>query len=234
MFSNDKYYVTDHNYFNTGGNCMVSIFTVYDRTINETRFVVANDEGFNYQTADTISCAEEFDFEELEAIILETHNWEALTTEPAPWQHNFADEDWELFKYCQFEFYKKDCQYFKTKVKLPVEWLLPELYTKLAPAAIEWLHANEQDIETDGEHVFMPDAYVSWQSEQLDKQLEALKDYKKWLDDLVCDALDAEDIEKYYNCNFKLTFNGREVELPFEARTYQAVSDLLKDVIEDW
>ncbi len=234
MFSNDKYYVTNHDYFNTGGGCMVSIFTVYDRSINATRFVTANDEGFNYATADTISCAEEFDFDELDKIILEAHDWDALTCEPAPWQHNFNDDDWALFKYCQFEFYKKDCQRHKTKVKLPVEWLLPELYTKLAPAAIEWLHANEQDVETDGEHVFMPDAYVSWQSEQLDKQLQAIKDFKQWFDDLVNDAFAEDAIERLYHHNIKLTFNGREVELPFEARTYEAVRDMLKDVIEDW
>lgn len=234
MFSNDKYYVTNHEYFNTGGGCMVSVFTVYDRSINATRFVIANDEGFNYQTADTVSCGGEFEFDELEKIIIESHDWSALTCEPMPLDHLFDDNDWELFKYCQFEFYKKDCQRFKTKVTLPIEWLPPVLYANLSTAAKDWLHANDMEVTTDGEHVFMPDEWITYQSEQLDKQLQSIKVFKQWFEDLVNDAFVDNNIEKLYDSELKLTFIGRELTLPFDARTYEAVSELLRDVIEEW
>lgn len=234
MFSNEKYYVTNHDYFNTGGSIMVSIFTVYDRKLNTTRYVIANEEGFNVQTADTISCAEEFEHEELEKIVLESHDWSALTCEPAPWDMLFEDDDWKLYKYCQFEFYKRDCKHFKYKVKVPANWLTPEMYDKLSPAERNWLMENDVDVETDGESFQMPQAYYDCKKEQYEKQLQELKNFKEWLDDLVNKALADETIEKLYNEKIKLTFKGKEIELEFDADNYNNVSLLLGDAIENF
>ena len=234
MFSNEKYYVTNHEYFNSGGGCMISIFTVYDRQLNATRYVIANEEGFNMQTADTISCAEEFDDEELTKIILGAWDWSVLTCEPAPWDMLFEDEDWKLYKYCQFEFYKKDCRAGKYRKTIPVEWLSPELFDKLTPQCTEWLRVNNMDVETDGSNVFVPSEYTDWLNEQYEKKLQNIKDFKQWLDNLINDAFVDDSIEKYYDETFKLSFKDKSVELPFDANVYNCVSELLKDVIEEW
>lgn len=241
MFSNEKFYVTNHDYFNTGGGCMVSLFTVYDRQLNATRYVVANDEGFNYATADTISCAEEFEHEELERIIIYAHDWDALTCEPAPWDMLFEDDEWKLFKYCQFEFYKKDCKHHKYTVQVPVEWLPPELYDTTTPALREWLHANDAVVETDGTRVIVPDAYIDWTKEQSDKKLQEVKDFKQWFEESLDKAFaelndtgNEQPINELYDSEIELTFRGRSIKLHFDARTYESVSSLLKEVIEDW
>ena len=213
---------------------MVSIFTVYDRQQNTTRYVISNEEGFSWQTANTISCAEEFEHEELEKIILGAWDWSALTCEPAPWDMLFEDEEWKLYKYCQFEHYKRECRHYKYKVKVPANWLTPEMYERLTPAARAWLMENDVDVETDGEYFQMPKAYDDYLEEINNKRLQELKDFKEWLDKLVNDALAEDDVDKFYDEDFTLSFKGREVKLFFDADTYNNVSDLLKAAIEDF
>lgn len=234
MFSNEKYYVINHDYFNTGGGCMVSIFTVYDRKLNTTRYVVANEEGFSWQTANTVSCAEEFEFEELDKIVLGAWDWSALTCEPAPWDMLFEDDEWKLYKYCQFEFYKSDCSNGKYRKEISAEWLSPELMDRLSPECFDWLRTNNVNVETDGHNVYVPQAYVDYQQEQADKRLQQIKDFKQWFDEIIA----ADDFEKtmqrLYDEPIKLTFDGKSVDLPFDADTYDAISGLLKNVIKEW
>lgn len=234
MFSNEKYYVTNHDYFNTGGGCMVSIFTVYDRQLNTTRYVIANEEGFSMQTADTISCAEEFEHEELERIIIGAWDWSALTCEPAPWDMLFEDEDWKLYKHCQFEFYKKDCHGGKYRKEISVEWLSPELMDKLTPDCFDWLRVNNVNVETDGDNVFVPQAYTDYLQELSDKKLQAIKDFKQWFDEIVSADNFEERMQRLYDEPITLSFDGKSVELPFDADTYDTISGLLKDVIKEW
>lgn len=235
MFKNEKYLVTDHNYMNTGGGIMVSIFTVYNHKDNVVRYVIANEEGFNVQTVDTISCEfDDFNQELMEDIVIEYHDWSALTSEPAPWDMLFEDEEWKLYKYCQFEFYKRDCQRFKTKVEIPYEWLLPELQNRINSMARNWLIANEENVKTDGNDVWLPDAFSDYMEEVLNKKLAAIKDFKQWLDNLVGEELEAETIESLYDSEFTLSFLGREVKLEFDADTYNNISDLLKDAIDNF
>ena len=68
---NKRFAVIDHEYYNTGGNCMVSIFTVFDKQNNATRYVLMNDEGFQLATVDVICNDEMFETdEERDAAIL--------------------------------------------------------------------------------------------------------------------------------------------------------------------
>lgn len=137
---------------------MVSIFTVYDRAEKGLRYMIANDEGFNWQTMDTVGHEpqEDLDYDE---ITLGTFDWSALTTEPSFDQHQFTDEEWELFKHCQFEFYKEYCSYFKSPIELTIEDLPIDLLNKLTPEAIEWHRKNEASILTDGYSVACNDLY---------------------------------------------------------------------------
>lgn len=234
MFKNEKYLVTDHNYLNTGGGCMVSIFTVYNHVDNVVRYVIANEEGFNVQTVDTVTCEADFDEKQMEAIIVEAHDWSALTCEPAPWDMLFEDEEWKLYKHCQFEYYKRDCQRFKTKVEIPYEWLLPELQDRVSTMAREWLIANHENVKTDGNGVWLPEAFNDYMEEQLNKQLQEIKDFKQWFDGLIGADQPEEDIERLYSEEITLTFNGRSIKLDFDANTYSNVSDLLENIIDNF
>ena len=213
---------------------MVSIFTVYNHRDNVVRYVIANEEGFNVQTVDTVSCEREFDDSELEHIILENHDWSALTCEPAPWDMLFEDEEWKLYKYCQFEYYKRDCLRFKHRVKVPSNWLLPEMYERLTPEARAWLMENDVEVETDGSNFWMPKAYDDYREEQLQKQLQELKDFKEWFDKLADDGLADGTIEELYDEPIKLSFKGREIELYYDADNYNNVSLLLRDAIDNF
>lgn len=235
MFKNEKYLVTDHNYLNTGGGCMVSIFTVYNHKEKITRYVIANEEGFNVQAVDTVSGEfGDFDADLLKDIILECHDWSALTCEPAPWDMLFEDEEWKLYKYCQFEFYKRDCQRFKTKVDIPLEWLPPELFDKLTGTQRGWLRANHENVKTDGNNVWMPEAFDDYMEDIIQKQLQEIKDYKQWFDNLIGAEQTEEDIERLYNEEITLTFNGRSIKLDFDANTYSNISDLLENIIDNF
>lgn len=225
---NKRFAVTDHEYFNTGGNCMVSIFTVYDKQKNATRYVLMNEEGFQFATADTIRNDEMFETdEERDATMLGYWSLNDLTMEPCWDQHQFTDEEWELFKYCQFEFYKEDCKYFNRKVHLPAEHLTVELHQQLAAEVIEWHYKNAQLFATDG-YTVEPSSFCDVeQVVRLGRELQQIKDFRDWH---LTQAADSE----LYGEHYVISFNGRSVKLPYDADTFNTIDDLLKNTIEEW
>ena len=210
---------------------MISIFAVYDTVDNVSRFVIANDTGFNWQTADTVTnCDFTLDSDEMIAkIVIGSWNWESLTTEPSFDQHQFTDEEWNLFKYCQFEFLKKDCKYFGTRVRLAVNELPNELYDKLTADYIKW--ANEEGVGclTDGYDVFMDDSYEP--PEIIEPQvLTDMKDFSKWLKDLNYSPVTNELGESYIT----IAVAGNSVKVPFHADTYELLDHFLDKAIEEY
>lgn len=205
---------------------MVSIFTVYDRSAKATRYVIANDCGFNWQTADTISnCDFTLDCDEMiEEIVLGCWDWSALTTEPAPLDHQFEDDEWELFKYCQFEFYKKDCKYFDTKYRLAINELSIELFNKLPRAYIDWANREGIGCLTDGYDVFLDESYEP-PVDEYEKQKQEVVDFQRQLEKLAYEAVDSEII---------VAVNGRYVKIPLHADSYQLLDEFINKVIEEW
>lgn len=224
----ENFTVTDHNYLNTGGHCMVSIFTVYDRSAKASRFVIANEEGFNWQTIDTVGHEPPADLT-AEDVYLGTWDWSSLTTEPSFDQHQFTDDEWELFKYCQFEFYKEYCKTFKIKVELPYQELSTELYEKLEPRERDWLDAHGDLVLTDGYNVWMPESYVDEWSEQHKKKLEAVVNFKKWFDEQLYDNGDILS-----HGDMVIALGGRSVSIPVHADTYELMEVFLDKVIKEW
>lgn len=231
-----RFIVTDHNYLNTGGNCMVSIFAVYDSTDNVSRFVIANEEGFSWQTADTISSELQLDSDDLiKKIVIGSWNWDALNTEPSYDQHQFTDEEWNLFKYCEFEFYKKDCKYFNNKVRLAINQLPNELYDKLTADYREWADREGVGCLTDGFDVFMDDSYEPpmQQCDELlldesrKKVLQDMKDFSQWLKELNYDIVS-------YGSYITICVAGDSVKIPFHADTYELLDRFLDKAIEEF
>lgn len=208
---------------------MVSIFAVYDSTDNVSRFVIANEEGFNWQTADTISSELQLDSDELiEKIVLGSWSWDALVTDPSFDMHQFTDEEWKLFKYCQFEFLKKDCKYFSIKVRLGVNELPNELYHKLSADYIEWADREGVGCLTDGFDVFMDDSYEPPVKKD-PPPLREMKEFYKWFNDLQYD-----DVLRDRTSYFTVAVAGNSVKIPFHADTYELFDRLLTKAIEEY
>ena len=224
---NGRFTVTNHDYVNTGGNTMVSVFAVYDKAENNTKFVVANEDGFNWQTADTISNSEVVESDEMyDKMLLGSWDWSALTTEPTPLDHTFTDDEFELFTYCRFEYYKKDCKYFNNKVYVPIDQLPNDLYKRLTADYIAWAKDNDDRVETDGYDIFLNENYEP--PTEIDKELADVEDFKRWL-----------DLIKYEEPGtatgyITVALLGNSVKIPLHADSYSKLEEFLSDIIDDW
>ena len=228
-----RFIVTDHNYINTGGNCMASVFTVYDYTNNISRFVVAGDEGFSWQTADTITGELRLDSDELiKKIVIGSWQWDALVVHPLRNQQ-FTDNEFELFKYCQFEYIKKDCKHFGTKWRIAINELPTELYNKLTDDYRQWAESEGADCLTDGYDVFMDPSYEPPVQEDC-AELKELKDFKKWMENLICEDTSDERLEELYDSYITIAVAGNSIKLMFDAENYNNVLHAIERAIEEF
>lgn len=227
--TNKRFIVTNHEYFNTGGNIMVSIFAVYDTTDNATRWVIANDEGFNWQTADTVSNSDfTLDCDELtDKVVLGSWTWEALTSEPAPLDHQFTEDEFELFKYCEYEFYKKDCKYFGRRVQVSADRLPNELYGLIDSESLAWHNKTGESFLTDGYNVYMSDAYIDYCTEMHERDKQAVEEFVDWLTAM---TYEPESLGEYIT----VAVAGNSVKIPMHADSYDLLDTFLKKVIEEW
>lgn len=225
-----RFIVTDHNYLNTGGNTMVSIFAVYDSKENVSRWVIANDEGFSFQTADTVSNIDfQMDCDEImDKVVLQSHGWDALTCDPCWDQHLFEDDEFALFKYCQFAFYRKDCKYFNTKVRLDVNQLPNDLFNMLTPEYIAWASLEGVGCLTDGYKVYMDEGYEP-PVEPDPKELTDMKEFYKWFNDLQYDE-PLRDNTQFIT----IAVAGNSVKVPFHADSYDLLDLFLTKAIEEF
>ena len=120
-----KLQATNHDYMNTGGGCMVSIFTIYDEQLNRTLYLMINEEGGSLSTADYITTDVDFD----DSMLLD--NFSISNLKP-------TDNNFELFRDCFIEHVKKDCQRYKHTYALRFEQLPKELQQQLTPEYREW------------------------------------------------------------------------------------------------
>lgn len=170
---NDRYKVLAHVYENTGGNCMVSIFTVYDAHQNRTLYAMVNEECFSVNTVDFIQ--QEVDYDD--SMML----FNLYFTEPT------SSEEWldyrDLMMYCRFEFIKKNCKYFSSRVFLEVEDLPQRLLDQMPAGYEEWLNENSQLIETDGYDIFVDERFTgktvdsTVEEAQRTELIEALREF---------------------------------------------------------
>lgn len=214
---------------------MVSIFAVYDRTAKSMRYMIANDEGFNWQTADTVTNEElhelmDTDQRFADAVILGNYTWEHLTSEPAPLDPQFTEEEFELFKYCQYEFYKKLCKDFGIKISVAAEELPNNLFEQLTDECIAWHKENCECFMTNGYSVYASLAYADYCREESSRELQDIKRFKKHFDTL-CSA---ENTCRLYGSYITICVDGNSVKIPFGAIAYNHIDELLDEIIEEW
>lgn len=212
---------------------MASVFTVYDYTNNISRFVVAGDEGFSWQTADTITGELRLDSDELiKKIVIGSWQWDALVVHPLRNQQ-FTDNEFELFKYCQFEYIKKDCKHFGTKWRIAINELPTELYNKLTDDYRQWAESEGADCLTDGYDVFMDPSYEPPVQEDC-AELKELKDFKKWMENLICEDTSDERLEELYDSYITIAVAGNSIKLMFDAENYNNVLHAIERAIEEF
>lgn len=222
-----NYFVTDHQYINTGGNCMVSIFSVFDKQQNVTRFIIINEEGVNYQTADTVSGDLQESWEDdYDSFILWDYTWDSITEQRLA-TYPLDKELIELAIDCRFEYLKKDCKYFNTTVNVTYDELPQRLLSTLSPECVAWHIENEQLFTTNG-YIVSPSEY--YRPAAVDKERKATTEFMSWLNDMVCDD---ESRESLYDESIRIELGGHSVTIPFNADTYDSLECLLKVALED-
>lgn len=226
-----NYTITNRDYQNTGGYCMVSIFTVHDRAAQATRYVVCSDDALTWQSLDIITndLPDGLDYNDA---IIETHIYDTLTCEPC-WDnpvYTMDDEKFTLFKYCEFEHYKNDYDNFGIITELTVDRLPAELRSALDEEVITWHKEHGATVTTNGYQVWPSKDY---EPPAVDEYLNDIESFSKWFDGVVNDALADDSIGKLYDKPITLAFNGRALQLSFGATEYNAISDALKQIIDE-
>lgn len=207
--------VLNYNYLNTGGNCMVGIFDVYLPEENRVVYMLTNEEGCNMATVDYIS--NELIVNDYDELIIDYVDWGRVTG---------YEKHFELYRYCLNEYTKSDCKYFGYTRELPYHLLSDELQSKVPAGYCDWCKDNNGDvIATDGEQIIVnPDYDPTDYETQL---LKSLREFQQW------HASTAAD-EKYYEEDYKLTFAGKSIEMPFVADVWDAVDSMLESVIRSY
>ncbi len=114
-----NYNVISHNYLNTGGHCMISVFEVWLPDENRTVFVNVGEE---YCTITTVNhIMSDLEIDDFDKITVATLNYKESD------DCTVTNEYFELCRYCLFEYLKKDCKYMGYTESLPFVWL-PAVY----------------------------------------------------------------------------------------------------------
>lgn len=207
--------VLNYDYLNTGGNCMVGVFEVWLPERKQTVYVFVNEEGYTMSVVDYIR--NYFEADDYGELMIECGDWGRVTGH---------ETYFELYRYCLNEYTKSDCRYFKYTRQLPLHLLSDELLNQVTSDYKQWLDDNEYDlVETDGEKIIESECYEPATVEQ--EWLNAIKAFKRWHDTTA-------GVEDLYREEYKLSFAGHHITLPYNADVWDAVDTLLDRAIEEW
>ena len=114
-----NYNVISHNYLNTGGHCMISVFEVWLPDENRTVFVNV---GEGYCTITTVNhIMSDIEIDDFDKITITTLSYKESD------DCTVTNRYFELCRYCLFEYLKKNCKYMGYTESLPFVWL-PAVY----------------------------------------------------------------------------------------------------------
>ena len=218
--------VLNYEYLDTGGNCMVGIFTVWLPALKQTVYALTNEVGCSIVTADYIS--NELEIDDYDEITIDLCDFDELQP---------SATYFELYRYCLTEYTKSDCRYFGNTIAIPYHLLSDELQSEVHADYLIWCEENNSCcIPTDGEKIIVHPDYDSLFTDphEDDEDLQAVKEWRCWHDGLINKDTTDEELEAFYDKKYRLTFNGRRVYLPFNADTFNKINDLLDSVIREW
>ena len=212
--------VLNYEYLNTGGNTMVGIFTVWLPALRQTVYVLTNELGCTISTVDYIS--NDIEIDDYDEVTIDRCDFDDLCD---------AATHFELYRYCLNEYTKSDCRYFGHTYAWPYHLLSDELQSNVSRDYLKWLNENNNGcIPTDGVDIIEHPDYIKPEE---DWKLKAVKDFRKWHDDLISNATD-EEMQAFYDRQYRLYFCGKRAFLPFDAETFNKINDLLDSVIKQW
>lgn len=217
--------ILNYEYMNTGGNCMVGIFTVWIPALKQTVYALTNELGCSLTTVDYIS--NEVDIEDYDEVTIDRCDFDEL-------QPNATY--FELYRYCLNEYTKSECRYFGNTIAIPYHLLSDELQSEVHADYLVWCEENNNRcIPTDGEKIIVHPDYDSLFTDphEDDEELQAVKEWRAWHDKLISES-NCDDVAELYNKKYRITFNGKRVYIPFNADTYSLIDELIKAVIREW
>lgn len=217
--------VLNYEYLNTGGNCMVGIFTVWVPALKQTAYALTNESGCTLTTVDYIG--NEIEIDDYDEITIDRCDFDDLLS---------SATYFELYRYCLNEYTKSDCRYFGNTIAIPYRLLSDELQSEVHAEYLAWCNENNNCcIPTDGEKIIVHPDYYSLFTDphEDDADLQAVKEWRDWHDKLINDST-MDEVAELYDKKYRLTFNGKRVYIPFNADTYGHIDDLLKAVIREW
>lgn len=207
--------VLNYEYLNTGGNTMVGIFEVWLPAIKQTVYVYTNEEGYTMSAVDYIR--NELEIDDYDELMLEYGDWGRVTG---------YEKYFELYRYCLNAYTKSDCKYFGYTRQLPRYLLSDELQSQIIAEYQQWMDSNEYDtFETDGVKIIVSPDYESATDD--DRLIASVKEFQRWHESIGAD-------ERYYDCEYTLTFADKKLMLPFVADVWDAIENMLVSVIRNY
>lgn len=144
-----NYQIMNHEYLNTGGHCMISVFEVWLPDENRTVFVNVGEE---YCTITTVNhIMSDIEIDDFDKITVATLNYKETD------DCTVTNKYFELCRYCLFEYLKKDCKYMGYIESLPFVWLLPVYQQQISDLERQFVEYEYGDyFDTDGYRVTIP------------------------------------------------------------------------------
>lgn len=217
-----EFRVVDYEYLNTGGNTMVGIHEVWLPDEMKTIYCFTNEEGCTISPVDYIR--KEFDVDP--SLLTENYDWGRVTG---------YEKRFELLRRCFNDYTKDDCKYFGITRRVPYYLLSDELQSKVHVDYTVWSESESDGlIETNGDSIFEDPDFSAQFEDEVDEKLQAVKDFKEWHDNLINNRSTDEQLDELYSMEYSIRVGGRRVKLPFDADTFNNISNVLKRVIEEW
>ena len=231
--TNGRFQVTNVEYENSGGGCMVLVATVYDSLVNNIRYVLYNEEGGSFTTVDYVFSGVDYEDKMLLAYYDEEKH-EAYYAHEKPAESSDLNE---LFEYCWLEFIKRDCTSWKHTLKTEVGSIPLEL-KKLIPAGyVNWLDENGLLIETDGERIIVDERFkrLADVRKEVAREVRDLRELQAYMTEQIrlTDSGDDETYDTFYRMPITVSFGNRVAHIVNSAAAFQALEYLICEVLSE-
>lgn len=142
-----KFKVISHDYRNTGGNMMVSVFQIYLVGHNRTVFVNCSEDSATMTTADYIN---NFDPDDFDEVVIETVDFTSgMSAEICTY--------YDVFVHCLYEWLKSDCKHYGYRFAVDYKWLPTEVQVQISDVQRMFVEDElSNNYETDGYCVYVP------------------------------------------------------------------------------
>lgn len=142
-----KFKVISHDYRNTGGNMMVSVFQIYLADQNRTVFVNCGEQSASMTTVDYVN---HFDPDDYDEITIENVDFtEGISAEICTY--------YDVFSYCLYEWLKSDCKHYHYRLGIHYCWLPAAVRMSISDLQKDFVEDEHNgNFYTDGYHVFVP------------------------------------------------------------------------------